>query len=59
MAKVTENGMYSVGNVAQTAMNLKDFKITKTLAKATAKETLKYKPSQGPNSNSAENQDKK
>ena len=43
MAKTTENTLYSVGNVAQSAMNLNNLKITRTFAKATAKETIKYK----------------
>jgi spartin len=39
--KMTENVMYSAGNVALSANNLRNLKITKTIAKATAKETIK------------------
>lgn len=40
-SKITENALYSVGNVALTANNVRNLKITKTIAKETAKETLK------------------
>ena len=39
-AKVTENSLYSVGNVAQSVNNFQNLKIIRTLAKTTAKETL-------------------
>jgi len=39
-AKVTENSLYSVGNVAQSVNNFQNLKVMRTLAKATAKETL-------------------
>ena len=40
-AKVTENTLYSAGNIAISANNVKNLKITKTIAKAAAKETIK------------------
>ncbi|RNA22706.1 hypothetical protein BpHYR1_036834 [Brachionus plicatilis] len=39
-AKVTENGLYSVGNAATTVYNFRNMKIVRTVAKETAKETL-------------------
>jgi spartin len=39
-AKATENSLYSVGNLAVSANNVKNLKVVRTLAKATAKETL-------------------
>ena len=41
-AKVAENGMYSVGNVAQSYNNVKNLKIIRTFAKETAKQTLSH-----------------
>jgi hypothetical protein len=38
--KMTENSLYSVGNLAISANNVKNLKIMRTLAKATAKETV-------------------
>ena len=40
-ANVTQNGMYSVGNIAVSVNNVKNMKIARTLAKATAKEVIK------------------
>ena len=40
VSKVAENGMYSVGNVAQAYNNVKNLKIIRTFAKETAKQTL-------------------
>ena len=39
-SKVTENMLYSAGNVALSANNIKNLKITKTIAKAAVKETV-------------------
>lgn len=39
-AKTTRDGMYSVGNVAISVNNIQNFKIVRTLAKATAKEVI-------------------
>jgi len=41
-AKLAEDGCYTVGNVAQTVNNYKGLKITKTFAKAGAKEAIKH-----------------
>lgn len=43
-AKVTENGLYSVGNAATTIYNFKNMKIVRTVAKETAKETFSSSP---------------
>lgn len=40
VAKATENGLYSVGNVAVCANNVRHLKVVRTIAKATAKETI-------------------
>ena len=39
-AKLTQNGMHSLGNVALTVNNFKNFKIVRTVAKETAKQTV-------------------
>lgn len=39
-AKLTENSLYSAGNVAQTVNNARGMKVTRTFAKATAKEAI-------------------
>ncbi|CAF0899388.1 unnamed protein product [Brachionus calyciflorus] len=39
-AKVTENGLFSVGNVALTYNNFRNLKVVRTLAKETAKEAI-------------------
>jgi hypothetical protein len=44
-AKLTQNGMQSVGNIALTVNNVKGLKIVRTVAKETAKEVVKSKDS--------------
>ena len=45
LANVTQNGMYSVGNVALSVNNIRNLKVARTIAKATAKETIKHSSS--------------
>ena len=40
MGKVTENTLYSAGNIAVATNNVRNLKITKTIAKAAVKETV-------------------
>jgi hypothetical protein len=42
-AKLTQNGMHSIGNVALTVNNFKNFKIVRTVAKETAKQVVTSK----------------
>ena len=39
-AKLTQNGMHSIGNVALTVNNFKNFKVVRTVVKETAKQTV-------------------
>jgi hypothetical protein len=48
-AKLTQNGMHSIGNVALTVNNFKNFKIVRTVAKETAKQAVMSKPKEALN----------
>ena len=59
MAKVAENGFYSAGNVALSVNNFRNLKVVRTIAKATAKETLSNRSKLNENNVEATNNDEK